>query len=83
MSPARGTAVVPGDLALERDDDDLQIRPRVDRMERTLIARAMERTAGNQTKAAELLGLSRYGLQKKLRRLSEPGKPGDSPEDDG
>lgn len=40
-------------------------------MERALIAAAMERTGGNQTKAAALLGLSRYGLQKKLRRLAE------------
>ena len=56
------------------DPDDLRIRPRVDKMERALIARALERTGGNQTKAAELLGLSRYGLQKKLRRLSDADK---------
>ncbi len=53
------------------EHDDLQIRPRIERMERELIAQAMERTGGNQTKAAQLLGLSRYGLQKKLRRLAE------------
>jgi transcriptional regulator with GAF, ATPase, and Fis domain len=53
------------------DPDDLQIRPRVERLERELIERALERTEGNQTRAAELLGLSRYGLQKKLRRLTE------------
>ena len=53
------------------EDDDLQIRPRVERMERALIAQAMERTGQNQTKAAALLGLSRYGLQKKLRRMAE------------
>jgi transcriptional regulator with GAF, ATPase, and Fis domain len=51
------------------DPDDLELRPRVDRLERELIARAMERTGGNQTQAAQLLGLSRYGLQKKLKRL--------------
>ncbi len=51
------------------DPDDLRIRPRVDRMERDLIARALQQTGGNQTKAAALLGLSRYGLQKKLKRL--------------
>lgn len=67
-SPAGGEPII-----IDDDDDDLQIRPRVDRMERALIARAMERTGGNQTKAAELLGLSRYGLQKKLRRLAEGG----------
>ena len=30
----------------------------------------MNRAKGNQTVAARLLGLSRFGLQKKLRRLS-------------
>jgi DNA-binding NtrC family response regulator len=50
------------------DPDDLRIRPRVDRLERDLIARAMGKAGGNQTRAAELLGLSRFGLQKKLRR---------------
>ena len=29
---------------------------------------ALHRSAGNQTQAARLLGLSRFGLQKKLRR---------------
>ena len=53
------------------DADDLQIRPRVDLLERDLIKRALERTGNNQTKAAALLGLSRFGLQKKLRRLAE------------
>ncbi|MEM6296084.1 MAG: sigma 54-interacting transcriptional regulator, partial [Myxococcota bacterium] len=53
------------------DPDDLRIRPRVDRMERELIARALEQTGNNQTKAAALLGLSRYGLQKKLKRLAQ------------
>ena len=48
--------------------DDLRIRPRVDKLERDLIARAMAKAKGNQTRAAELLGLSRFGLQKKLRR---------------
>jgi transcriptional regulator with GAF, ATPase, and Fis domain len=51
------------------DDSDLRIRPRVDELERELIARALAQTGGNQTRAADLLGLSRYGLQKKMRRL--------------
>ncbi|MGH1343281.1 MAG: sigma 54-interacting transcriptional regulator [Nannocystales bacterium] len=55
------------------DPDDLRIRPRVERMERDLIARALQRTGNNQTKAAQLLGLSRYGLQKKLKRLELDG----------
>jgi len=55
------------------DPDDLRIRPRVFRLERELIRRALERARGNQTRAAELLGLSRFGLQKKLRRLDDEG----------
>jgi DNA-binding NtrC family response regulator len=54
-----------GDL----DPEDLRIRPRVEHVERELIERALAQTAGNQTRAAELLGLSRFGLQKKLRRM--------------
>jgi DNA-binding protein Fis len=33
-----------------------------------LIREAMTKCEGNQTKAAKALGLSRFGLQKKLRR---------------
>lgn len=51
------------------DVDDLRIRPRVERLERELIARALEQHSGNQTHAAQALGLSRYGLQKKLKRM--------------
>jgi transcriptional regulator with GAF, ATPase, and Fis domain len=64
LSPAIGAATA--DVG---DPDDLALRPRVDRLERELIARAMQRTGGNQTQAAALLGLSRFGLQKKLKRL--------------
>ena len=53
------------------DPDDLRLRPRIEAMERELIGRALEATGNNQTKAAERLGLSRYGLQKKLKRLQE------------
>ena len=37
-------------------------------LERTLIREALTQNGGNQTRAAEALGLSRFGLQKKLRR---------------
>lgn len=46
----------------------LQLRPRVERLEMTLVSEAMRRFGGNQTKAADALGLSRFGLQKKLKR---------------
>jgi len=52
------------------DPDSLFMRPRVERLERSLIREALTRCGNNQTKAAEALGLSRFGLQKKLRRYS-------------
>jgi DNA-binding NtrC family response regulator len=48
--------------------DSLLLRPRIERLERTLIREALTQHGGNQTRAAEALGLSRFGLQKKLRR---------------
>ena len=36
---------------------------------RTLVRDALSRTRGNQTRAAEALGLSRFGLQKRMKRL--------------
>jgi transcriptional regulator with GAF, ATPase, and Fis domain len=52
------------------DPDSLMMRPRVERLERSLIREALARCGNNQTKAAEALGLSRFGLQKKLRRYN-------------
>ncbi|HUT77528.1 MAG TPA: sigma 54-interacting transcriptional regulator, partial [Polyangia bacterium] len=49
--------------------DSLELEPRVERLKAGLIALALERTAGNRTKAAALLGVSRFGLQKMLARL--------------
>lgn len=47
----------------------LDVRQRVDALERELVREALSRTQGNQTRAALLLGLSRFGLQKMMRRL--------------
>jgi transcriptional regulator with GAF, ATPase, and Fis domain len=47
----------------------LDLRLRVDSLEAELIREALARTAGNQTQAAKLLGLSRFGLQKMIKRL--------------
>ncbi|MES1204728.1 MAG: sigma 54-interacting transcriptional regulator [Pseudomonadota bacterium] len=55
-------------LTAPDDPDNLALRPRVERLERALLREAMSRLGGNQTRAAEALGLSRFGLQKKLRR---------------
>ena len=48
--------------------DALSLRPRVEALERELIAGALRRFRGNQSRAAEALGVSRFGLQKKLKR---------------
>ncbi len=52
----------------------LDVRARVDALERELVREALERTRGNQTKAAQLLGLSRFGLQKMMKRLAVRGE---------
>jgi transcriptional regulator with GAF, ATPase, and Fis domain len=53
--------------------DGLNVKKRVDALEAELVRAALERTGGNQTRAAELLGLSRFGLQKMIRRLKIEG----------
>ncbi|HHH29849.1 MAG TPA: GAF domain-containing protein, partial [Polyangiaceae bacterium] len=47
----------------------LDIRTRIDQLEIQLVKQAMERTGDNQTQAAKLLGVSRYGLHKMMKRL--------------
>jgi DNA-binding NtrC family response regulator len=54
--------------------DELALKPRVEALERALIQQALERHGGNQTRAAESLGLSRFGLQKKLSRYRLPAR---------
>jgi transcriptional regulator with GAF, ATPase, and Fis domain len=60
--------VAAGEPVAPIDVDDLTVRARVERLERTLVREALSRSGGNQSRAARLLGLSRFGLQKKLRR---------------
>jgi transcriptional regulator with GAF, ATPase, and Fis domain len=48
--------------------DSLLLKPRIERLERSHIREALTQHGGNQTRAADALGLSRFGLQKKLRR---------------
>jgi DNA-binding NtrC family response regulator len=50
--------------------EDLRLKPALNATEQAYINAAMTRAKGNQTVAARLLGLSRFGLQKKLRRLA-------------
>jgi transcriptional regulator with GAF, ATPase, and Fis domain/tRNA A-37 threonylcarbamoyl transferase component Bud32/tetratricopeptide (TPR) repeat protein len=56
-----------GKVAARRDG--LNMRSRVDGLETELLLEALTKTRGNQTRAAQLLGLSRFGLQKMMKRL--------------
>jgi transcriptional regulator with PAS, ATPase and Fis domain len=66
-------AVREGGKAEAEKSDGLNVKKRVDALEAELVRAALERTGGNQTRAAELLGLSRFGLQKMIRRLKIEG----------
>jgi transcriptional regulator with GAF, ATPase, and Fis domain len=50
-------------------DAGLGLKARVDALETQLVRDALQKTSGNQTRAAEMLGVSRFGLQKMMRRL--------------
>jgi serine/threonine-protein kinase PknK len=47
----------------------LHLRERLDELEAQLVREALARSDGNQTKAAALLQVSRFGLQKMMKRL--------------
>ncbi len=47
----------------------LNLRQQLDALEVLLIERALRDAQGNQSRAAETLGVSRFGLQKMLKRL--------------
>ncbi|MCA9642286.1 MAG: sigma-54-dependent Fis family transcriptional regulator, partial [Myxococcales bacterium] len=47
----------------------LDLKRALELLERKLVGAALTRTSGNQTRAAKLLGVSRFGLQKMLKRL--------------
>jgi len=49
--------------------EDLTLARHVECLERRLIQAALDRTSGNQTRAAALLGISRQGLAMKMERL--------------
>ncbi len=66
--PARAPAMMSGGPQLEPE----KLRDEVGRLERDRIVEAIARCGGNQTKAAELLGISRRAL---LHRLDAYGLP--------
>jgi len=66
--PELSADVVRGGAAPSRESG-LHLRSRVDALESSLLQEALAKTRGNQTRAAQLLGLSRFGLQKMMKRL--------------
>lgn len=54
-------------FAIPIDGDDLSVKRRLPALERELIARALERTKGNRTRAADLLDLSTRALSYKIQ----------------
>jgi DNA-binding NtrC family response regulator len=61
-----GVDGMPLDSQLERLEER---REEMKTLEKQIIERALSESKGNKTKAAELLGLSRYALQRRMRRL--------------
>jgi len=43
----------------------------LEKLELTLVSQAMERSGGNQTRASELLGISRDQLRYRLKKIAE------------
>ena len=56
-------------VTVAQRDVGLNLRSRVDMLEADLVRQALDHTRGNQTQAAKMLGLSRFGLQKMITRL--------------
>ncbi len=50
-------------------DEDLHLETRLQSLEKKLVCEALRRTRGRQNHAAELLGISRNGLARRLERL--------------
>ncbi|MCP4677230.1 MAG: GAF domain-containing protein [Deltaproteobacteria bacterium] len=65
--------IVSGVSQMSESIMDLNMNNQVERLKRRLISLALKRTGGNQTAAATILGLSRYGLQKMIARLKIGG----------
>jgi transcriptional regulator with PAS, ATPase and Fis domain len=70
LPEALANATVRPEPAKPAIGEDLRLKPALAATEHAYITAAMGRAKNNQTVAARLLGLSRFGLQKKLKRLA-------------
>jgi nitrogen regulation protein NR(I) len=71
LSPRPRSSVAPAPLDVAGGIEGLkeQVKAAMSRLERELIQRALDQTAGNVTHAARLLKISRKGLQLKMKEL--------------
>jgi DNA-binding NtrC family response regulator len=61
-------------VPVPQNEDDIILPDKgvnLERLERSLLKQALDRTQGNQSAAARLLGISRYALRYRLERLAE------------
>ncbi|HSR43324.1 MAG TPA: sigma-54 dependent transcriptional regulator, partial [Longimicrobiales bacterium] len=65
--PAQVRDPSPDEMPLDVEGDDLSVKRRTAELERHLIQRALKRTEGNRTQAAELLDLSPRALRYKIK----------------
>jgi Nif-specific regulatory protein len=59
--------------AAPEEEETTHLATAVERLERSLITRALQRTRGNRSQAARLLGLTRQGLLNKINRYAIDG----------
>jgi len=69
LEPENLSDTILGGTSVVLDDTiDLNMELHVNRLKRRLVNAALKKTSKNKSKAAKLLGISRYGLQKMLAR---------------
>jgi transcriptional regulator with PAS, ATPase and Fis domain len=70
----------PRSLPVAQNEQSLNLPERIEELEIACIKEALQRTGGNKLQAAKLIGITRQGLDKKLRRykIGETPKSGET-----
>jgi DNA-binding NtrC family response regulator len=71
---AAGASIAP--IGVARPEDGFDLPGYIDRLERDVISRALEKTGGNKGAAARLLNLKRTTLVEKLKRMERSAGAG-------
>jgi transcriptional regulator with PAS, ATPase and Fis domain len=69
-APSRPRSVTAPELRVINGQADLDLKKALERVEKHFIEKALERTNGNRTEAAALLGLNRTTLVEKMRKIA-------------